>query len=670
MGRKKPHKSITLLKTGIITFILLCVIGVLLLPRLISNYVLPPLLKQYDKGSLSAQITDVGFFKSGGNLHLSHDGQPTVLLPRIEIHYTPVSLFQQQISQLTLTGGIVHLLQTADGLELYNPATNTAKEVQKTTSRTLPTDIKLPFAPKKVLFSECNVIIHQTDGTLFTILLSGRVELQVSQAHEFESILLDLISAGDLTASFQGAISKEQRQYLIEVNDFHLHKLQEFESFVPQTFNTTSLSGEALVKGTLQLNDQNFTLDSIESDVSLPGLAVSAPSFTLKSKSTPCHLTVTGNSRSLRYNLSNLAVNGKFDAQLGFTGELSLQPSIALQGDGFLDIDHPFDQPLHIVTNYRYSTTDDITPALSLQLKTDNPLQLSPREGQRINIDSVSASLISIQSNNQRLDMQLTAEKIEAQQNNSIFITPEINFTGTGIVGSDAVNGRFALHIDRISESSSNTAAQNIKISSPYTLSLSDIRKTRAAARFSIEKVRYQNRSLAALTGTINYADQQALLDARLKTPLQNDLEFYLNGHISQKAYDFTINAPETLIDLANFTPVLHIDNPPDFTAKIKFDGRFTNTTQSASLTLNEGNLSMDNANLAINNINTSINFDQLPLISSRPSQKFTTDAIDIGGLHFSNASINYRLEDTNTLLSKKVNSAGAAARSKPAVCV
>lgn len=659
MTQKQQQRSFSLLQTGVTALILLSVIAFLLLPRLINTLVLPPFLAKVELGRTSADITRLGLYHTEISASVTRDEQSIISLPRIDIDYTPVGIFRKELKQIKITRAALHLQQTENGLQLLSQkkVSAPAHAVDKGDGPAQAADsgFKFPFAINRLMLEDCDLILHQKNGRILTFSLSGFMQLKgLQQDNTLESLVIDLKSTGAIDSSFNGLVTSSEEQYLVKLNNIQLHDFQQFESVSPELFAKLPLTGRAAAQAELRIDRDSLLLDTIHADLHLPEFQAKGQSFSLTSSlDTPLQLSVSGNSESLQYQLTGLKLEGGVDGKINLKGTVTIFPSFSISGEGLLTLGRPLKQTVPVTIDYRYKTGAPGHPEFILHAATGQILEYTPGSNKALTVGSLAASLESNPENN-GYQFQVSGRDVHVQQSDKDYLAPEIIFEGDALISNGAASGKIRLHIGELADKTTPMRIDNIGIETPFTVQLDDPLSFAANAVLFVEKVIYQNNDLASLSGTMNYMQGKATLKARLQTPLQKDLGIDIAGEIQGQQYDFAIHLPTTQVDFANFQPLFTMTNPPDFTGTISLEGRYNNDNRSASFTLTDGNLSMTEPQLSISNISTTVTLPQLPESRSNPSQKLTADAIDIGGLHFRKAQINYRFEDSSTLFIEK----------------
>lgn len=94
-----------------------------------------------------------------------------------------------------------------------------------------------------------------------------------------------------------------------------------------------------------------------------------------------------------------------------------------------------------------------------------------------------------------------------------------------------------------------------------------------------------------------------------------------------------------------------------DFSGRLEAQGGITYDNEIsawAQAAISEARLDFSDKNVSLDDLNCAIEFPELPRLQSSPSQRCSVGTLDISTLHFSDASVTFRLENSQSLFIEK----------------
>ncbi len=178
-----------------------------------------------------------------------------------------------------------------------------------------------------------------------------------------------------------------------------------------------------------------------------------------------------------------------------------------------------------------------------------------------------------------------------------------------------------------------------------------------AAGTFAIDTISYNNTPGGSLEGQISLNSEGAEFSTHIKSSISPDLQVECGGILTvEQQGNVTCHLPETYIDSTTFPPFLHL--PPQFsiTGNLSAEATVSSSDRISSgnlhLQFNDGTMNISENQLS--SINMAITLPDLPLIQSEPGQLCSIGSIRFGKIKLSDAKINFRLEDSQSIFIEK----------------
>jgi len=324
----------------------------------------------------------------------------------------------------------------------------------------------------------------------------------------------------------------------------------------------------------------------------------------------PLVITIKGDRETLSAELQNLSVSAPLQSSIDIHGNYNLKTNrFTGKGKAIVETDR-------IPVDFSFSGQKTIS-ATELSLTTS--------------VDSFTSGKTS----------PLITDLLTAQSN--------LTITDGNISGN--LNGSVA----RLAWPSQKTILEGITFSLPLQIPINN--SNALNGKLSVNTISYDGVPSGSIKGSMTINSEKASFSTEITSRFGPDLRVQCDGYFSlDRKGEVNCNLARTHIDSIFFPPFVTL--PPEFSV----DGYLSAQTRlSYSERITDGNLQLQFENGTINisdnqlsSVNIGITLPDFPLLHSDSGQLCTIGSIQLGKIKLSNAKINFRLEDFQSIFIEK----------------
>lgn len=585
MHKHLRHAGISL---AVLTLVMLSVLY--LLPPLLETFLLPRLLRDLPLAEKTIRLDHLSPWSLRAGIRLDEAGQPTLLAPRVVLHYSPAGLLGGRVSSLVIEGADLHLVKDQDGIRPRG--LKAAERKQSSGSRFFDP----PILPEEIVFRDCAIIIHQESLTSRPITVDARLHLR---------------AVANSSRAPGRSSEGEQLDVRLEAVSPDISAIQDLlpaRAGARLTGGLTLNGGMLLQLRSLQIADADLT--------------AIFPAFFLQAKGgqiggggeeTPLNLHLQGDGKAWRFSLSGLQLLAPLQSAIDIAGDISIAAD-------------SFDGKASLRTDF--SAAPMLLTAKGTRLGQEAGLDLQV-QGQDLRIRHGGFSL---DSGVYRLNGVFADKKGGA----TALLSGEIAAVDLPAYDMHLEKGSFSLPLP---------PADPGQGARPGSLEIPRI-SYKGKHLVSIEaelKPAAKGLAAAATARSPLAPDLRILLSAALAE----------NGILSLTAEipegPFAVSSLEPLITLP---PGMQLAGRLQGKASLSFGPN--QGPGAATLQLRQGRIESPEEKITLTGIDLAVTLPALPLLHSSPGQLLKIKTIDLGNLQFTDASVHFRLQDLQAIFIEK----------------
>ncbi len=657
-------------KLVIVTIVCMSIglIGFLALPYIIDLFLLPPLLKKSPFSLSQASITRITPYSITGSVELEEGGKSALSIPKFKLQYSPSSILAKRIDTLILEHAVIHLYREDDRWTLPGYREHSADD----DSRSEVNAYLLPAGVDLLLMKRCLLVLHVPGQEELNIGISGQVKPSYANAlkeHRLESISGSFVLSDDVaaTATLSATIGKDQIAVQAAVQDAHLSIP---ESLLPDPlksidFNTFSADLDMLLE-TLSLAPTSYELkgeiDELRYDDK--GVQISAGG-----SENPLLFFASGNGDEHTYKISSLTLSPPLKTKVNINGSARFNNNSAQSTgtvDALLAIENQRDSyqlPVSLAFSGSWSKDAGYRISTSGSLQPEKPLLLP--EGLTGAPVTVGLEKLSFNAQLQSRDSHLEAEfnlqskLLELQHQNFDLRSSDLHLHGI----LDRLKAKTTLVLDgslsRLNFPEQQITLTGVDFSLPVALPAPDTNKP-GSGSLKIDSVELNHEQLFSVATDIELRGSSYQAAGRIAALINPDarLSFTATVPLPLNSADISWElaalrvTPGSLPTFAALAPGLDFEAVLAASGKISITGPHLSARMQASIA--DGVVEFGEKNIRIEDIDCSIEFPDLPNLRTSPSQRCSVTTADISSLHFSDAEVTFRLEDSQALFIEK----------------
>ena len=575
---------------AILTLVILSVLY--LLPPLLETFLLPRLLRDLPLAEKSIRLDHLSPWSLGAGIRLDEAGQPTLVAPRVVLHYSPASLLSGRVSSLVIEGANLHLEKDQDGIRLKG--LKAAERKQGTRSPVFDP----PFLPEEIVFRDCAITLHQKGDTPRPLMVDARLHLR---------------AAANGSGTSERSPDGEYLEVRLEAASPDISAIRDL---LPAAAGTR-LTGGFTLAGGMHLQPRSLQIADADLTAVFPGLFLQAKGgqFGGGAGEAPVNLHLQGRGKAWRFALSGLRLLAPLQSAIDLAGDFSIAAD-SFAGKASLRTD--------------FSAAPVLLTAKGTWQGQETGLDLL-LQGQDLRIRHGGFSL---DSGGYRLNGAFAGKK----GGTTALLSGEI-----AAVDLPA----YEIHLEKGSFSLPLPPADPGKKARPGSLEIPRISyKGKHLASIKAELQPAAKGLAAAATARSPLApDLRILLSAALAE----------NGILSLTAEipegPFAVSSLDPLITLP---PGMQLSGRLQGKASLSFGPNQGPGT--ATLQLRQGRLEAPEEKITLTGIDLALTLPALPLLHSSPGQLVKIKTIDLGDLHFSDAGIHFRFQDLQAIFIEKAS--------------
>lgn len=597
-------KTFHLVVTIPLFFFLSLLLLFLLLPIVANQFLIPPMLTSLPFSNKAIHLSRLSLHSLLIDAELSGQYGPAINVPGLEIHFNPRRLIKKELDRIVFNSASLHLAIKAGRISLRGADTTTGSPQQEST--TMP--LLLPLTAGEIVLKSNTITLHRENQPPLSITLDGSI-FPVLQDHadgvkQLTGIRGKLKIGTGLNLSADVTLESDSNgQHLL----IHIHSpdIAQFAAL----FNSRlphGAHGELNIDGQIDVKDfSNITNYDLIARLSQYRLDVGSVVLADSSEAAPLELRIKGTPSDLHYQLDGLGITRPTGAQLSLAGAIEIA-SESFHGEGRIDLSSP-------ATSVMIALKGTAAPP-------DSQINFTLKNSGFAANDTMNIGKTEVSGN-----MRIKAGQITA-----------------------SLDSRVAA----ISEKTSKTELTDLRLQLPLHFPFpppTDL----PPGKLTIGEIRYNTVKSGALEATLIQRAGGLDFATALTTPFLPDSRLTCNGSGTLPAtLSLACSLAETPLSSANLPPLIQLPEPLSFTAKLAADSRFEvrNGSPSGVLSVHLTDGAVNYNELSLEGITFDLDFPHLPLIQSGPGQICTIDTLKMNTLHFGNARIHFRIEDTTSI--------------------
>lgn len=573
---------------AVLTLLLLSVLY--LLPPLLETFLLPRLLRGLPLAEKSVRLDHFSPWSLRAGIRLDEAGQPTLLAPRVVLHYSPTTLLGGRVSSLVIEGADLHLEKDQDGIRLKG--LKAAERKEGSSSQVFDP----PFLPEEIVFRDCAIVIHQEGNTPRPLMVDARLHLRV---------------AANGSKDPERSPDEEQLEVRLEAASPDISAIQDL---LPATAGTR-LNGGLNLKGGMHLQPRSLRIADADLTAAFPAFFLQAKGgqFAGGGGETPLNLHLQGRGKAWRFSLSGLHLLAPLRSAIDIAGDFSIA------ADSF---------------------------AGKASLRTDfsaSPMLLTAkgtRQGQEAGLD------LLVQGQDLRIRHGGFSLDSGGYRLNGVFADKKGGTTALLSGEIAAVDlPAYEIHLEKGS----------------FILPLPPAGPGQEArpGNLEIPRISYKGKHLASIKAELKPAAKGLAATATARSPLAPDLRLLISAALAENGIlRLTAEIPEGPFAVSSLDPLITL--PPGMQLAGRLQGKASigfgpnQGPGSATLQLRQGRIEAPEEKIALTGVDLALTLPALPLPHSSPGQLLKIKTIDLGNLHFTDASVHFRLQDLQAIFIEK----------------
>jgi hypothetical protein len=221
----------------------------------------------------------------------------------------------------------------------------------------------------------------------------------------------------------------------------------------------------------------------------------------------------------------------------------------------------------------------------------------------------------------------------------------------------DKLEGRINAGLEELKLPEKHLVLKNLSLELPF--SPSALTSAVSAGKISVEAVELEDEHLFSMSADISYQDSGYHTTGTIKMLNSADFNIPFRGQLAWQTRQAALSWHLATSDLkpAFLPSFLSLPADLDFSGRLEAQGGITYDNEIsawAQAAISEARLDFSDKNVSLDDLNCAIEFPELPRLQSSPSQRCSVGTLDISTLHFSDASVTFRLENSQSLFIEK----------------
>ena len=642
------------------------VIAFLLTPFAVDSYILPRLLEKITVLDKSASISRITPYSTRGTLSFEDGEAPVASVPSFELRYTPASLFNQRISSLTIDHGTIHLVRNDHGFHLAGLSGGSGKTAAPAAHSTPP--LLLPGILENLILKQCSVILHEQNQADMRFTLSSRVHFTFNNK---SSSGFSLLSAQG-TFLISDAMSAQGNFSLVTGPDEHTFSVN-LQTQLDQLAHRVAgreniLTGSLLVEASGAVAAKNLKVNRMTAAGTIKNFQLRHKEMIFQGGETDSGVSfsLSGSPQNMEYQLGTVAIGPALGLRATITGTGNYTGNL-LQAAGTINntINSPethTDGPLSVSLTYDLQL-DTRSRAWRAQVageyRSEQQRTLSPGE---FSIRLPDVSLTSSLSGNREGiagTIDFTSKPFSINREQSRLDISKMNLTAQ----LQASSGLNSLHLSgsiaNLKYPEAGLEIERLRLELPYHFPFTLAHK-QPDGSLTIDAVNYKDSPLFSVSAALSQQEDSLHFSGSVGSLFSDTITPKVDGTIKQKPLQahLTWALDKAAVSSASLPSAVPMAEGLDFNGTLASTGSLSyqnlRFSGDAQVNLEVESLQMPEKNISIKNISCGASFPSLPAFSSRPSQHCSVDLLEFGKLQFSDAKVDFRIEDMDTVFIEK----------------
>jgi len=599
----------TFLLYAFLFLLLLCAGFLLFLPFLADTYLLPKIIASVPFPEKNISLSRISPWKLKGSVTISENGKNILSLPSVVFNYRPSSLLNGKIDSIVIEGGSLSLnLDNNTNKKKYSGSLQAAKQQNEISPLLLPIDCDTLIIKNSSISVHLNKKEHQ-------LAINGQLAAHFKELgpwdKQFISATARIQSTGSLVLLAEASLQPKDEGYELlyttstpDISDF-AYLFHELKKFSPA--GQLDLSGRVLLDNLAQISELQATANLSRFSSTFENIALSDIS-----PQKPVTITVQKNNKRIYSEIKNLSITSPQESSVDMQGEYHLKTG-AFNGKGHLALPA-------IPTPVNFSFSGEKTVAET------------------------------------RVKFSSSAESFSIGKNPDLFFS-QPSMDGELSIRGRNTSGRVNGSVGELTLPSRKTRIQDITFSLPLQFPLTA--ESNASGTFKIGSINYDTIPVGSVTGDISIQSAGILFSTHITSTYGPDLQAQCSGTITTDRHGkLACRLPATHINSESFPPFIELPSELSIEGTISAEAEFSSFNEigkgSFHLKFNDGTVTLSENKLS--SIDISLTFPDLPLLHSAPSQLCTIGTIESGNINFSDAKINFRIENPLAIFIEKSN--------------
>ena len=633
----------------------------LLIPLLTNKVLLPHLLSRLPVDRAAASLCSFGLFSVSGSLALQNEQQTILSLPRITLSYAPFDLIGKKGGTLHFEQAVIHLQQHNGRYRLHGWPNQGDQANPSVLSAALA-----PFAIDRLHLSDCSLILHDETGQAHRLSVSTDLHLLFQRQGTDGFRLQNADGTVDFSDLFSasGTISVEAGPDTVDISllleDLDARPLL---GRLPAPLRDSPL-GRATLSAHLVTSTDYRDIRQIDIQTTLhqPALATAPLSLQGTDATGEIRWRVVGPPHDLQVAVDPVAlIAPPWRIEAAVRGRLSWQRDL-LSGTGTVNLTvSSTDLEVPLGFAYQALIGGDGRWRLEIDGQTTAPLLLPEYRGiPRIAAGPVVSlgARLNGQSNHFDAAVSLTVPKLELTLPATSVAASQLHAAVNFDSGPTGSNAQLSGTVKQVLLADGQAGVEDLAVVLP--LSSNDEPQPDAAGSIAAASLFFRGASWADLFGEISRGEGVIGCTGRVRARFfpHPELSFSTHYRFEEHLLQLDWLLPATLIDSANLPARDWLPGDSSFQGRLASKGQLefvgNRFNGAAEFELFDGTALVPERGLAVSGMACSLHLPRLPLLVSAPSQICRAASVDIGTLHFSDATIAFRVEDPTTIFIEK----------------
>jgi len=643
------------------------IITLLAAPYLIDSLIIPRLLANIAILDKSASISRITPFSTRGTLRFEDKGTSIASVPRFEMTYSPASLIKRRIFSLTIDHATIHVTRDNNGFHLagFSPDSTATSPAS---GRFITTPIVFPAAIETLRLKQCSVIIHERGQADNRFTLTARADFtftnQNGPGFALSSVDGSFFLFDSMSANGSFALVIGDREHTVSIN---------LQTALDQLSNRfigpgNTCSGSLAADLSARVDAKDFKISGIKTDGIIEQFQFHRGSILVRGGKADSTLSfsLSGSPQNLSYSIGTVFIDQPVVMRSSIAGNGSYSNAL-VRATGMISttIDSPIfkdNAPLPLSLDYDlqiHTDTRDWQTDLSGTLISEQKRVLSYNDVLLVMPDITSKVSLSGTEMDLSGQLNITATPFSAARGQSQLDISTITLNADLTSSADRSSVHLRGSIPTLNYPTAGVTVKEIVFNLPFDTPFSPELSARKGA-VTVESVNLNDNPLLSVSTTLSQSDESVHLAGTVRSLFSETEDLRIDGVFDMRDrhahLDWSLDsAPITSETLVSIVPA---SSSFDFNGVFSTSGQLSFKDNRLSghglIALDVETFQIPDKNVTIDTISCNTLFPDLPSLASKPSQRCSAELLDFGNLHFSDARIDFRIEDQETLFIEK----------------